>query len=646
MAEKTVLFLCKCAGNISNTVDFNVLKEWARNRGGIDTLVTGNLLCSPREKEAFGDVLESHPGARIIVAACSPKLHEKTFTEIAEKRGINLSRVQMANIREQCAWVTEDPKEAAEKAITLINGALKRSVYSEDLVRPVIKAREEVAVIGGGVAGISAALTLSKGGRKVFLVEREISLGGALIKTEEVAPKMECAPCMLAPLLAQVRDDPNIEVLANAEIKEVRGFLGNFSLTLEKKARFVKDNCPGCGECFQVCPVSVPSEFHERLGHRKAVHIMFPGSVPSAAAIVKEECKHFKDEGCDECAKVCPFESIDFNEKDTTLSIDVGAVILATGLKNGSVEAFPNLGHGGQLAVYTTPEFERLLCSNGPSEGQFRLEDGRPVKRAAVIHCAGSLQAGGLSSCSRVCCMNALKVGELLRHQYPKVEVLNIHSDLVLPSPGEQAFYEKQLAGGTVFIKTGDISATKVSPSENSIVVTGNGFDPLDVDVVILSTGLAPSKGSGELAEIFDLETGISGFFSPDHEILHTTGASLDGIYIAGVASGPATSAESITRGRAAAGDILSTLVPGREIILEAMTSVIDEEKCSGCKLCISSCPFKAVFFDGEKGISVVNEVLCRGCGTCTAACPSGASRAKHFTDLQIRAEIGGLLNA
>ncbi len=645
---RTILFLCKCAGNISNSVDFEKIKKWSRQRGGITSIVTGNLLCSPKEKIAFANIIKKGPIKSIIVAACSPKLHEKTFQEIGEEQGVNISRVQMANIREQCAWVTEDPEYAVEKAIKIINAAIERSKYSENLEKPTMKVNPDVLVIGGGIAGINAAQTLSKTGRKVYLVEREISVGGSLIKIEEVAPNMECSPCMLAPLLSDVRDDPNIEIITNAEVTEVKGFFGNFTARVTKKPRYIEESCIGCEECFEVCPVSVKNDFHLGLGERKAVYTLFPGSVPAAAAISREECRHFSDEACSECVAACAFESINFDQQEEELSIEIGAIVLATGFKTGELNDFPNLGSGRLDNVYTTPEFERLASSNGPTGGHISLKNGEAASSIAVIHCAGSMSKESIPYCSGVCCTNALKVGELAREKNPETEVYNIHNDLVFSTPGEFSFYKKQEEAGTNFIKCGDLSSITIekSAADGKITVKMDQAEPIEVDMVVLSTGLLPAKGTAELAEILNLDFDENGFFIADHEILNPTGSVLDGIYIAGCAAGPTAVPGSITRAKAAAGDILSRLIPGQEIELEIMTSVIDEEICSGCKLCIAVCPYKAILFDSYKKVSRINEAICRGCGTCTAACPGGASKAKHFTDDQIYAEIGGLLHA
>ncbi len=642
---KIALFLCECSTNISNFIDLPVVANWAEGTEDFCFIEVCNLLCSPDGKKFFAEKLVEHKPDGIIVAACSPKLHEKTFQDVAEKVGINMSRVQMANIRENVSWVTKDKKNATEKAKAMIKAALRRVILAEDLEKVTMEVISDILIIGGGIAGIEAALTASKAGRKVYLVEKDVSLGGSVIKTEEVAPNMECSPCLLAPRLSEIRDDPNITVLANSEITDVLGFYGNFVVKVHKKARYVDETCIGCEACFDVCPVTLKSEFHLGLGNRKAIYALFPGSVPAAAVIDSDHCKHFIDNSCNACVSACPFGSINFDEKDEELEINVGALVVATGSKDGDVSNFDELGYDKIENVYTLPEFERLASSNGPFSGKIQLRNGEQPLSVAVIHCAGSLRDDGIPYCSGTCCVGATKVGELVRKQIPEAKVFNIYNDLVFIGPKENDFYRKQVEEGTKFIKCLDLKTVQIKGKGNKITISGDGFNSIEVDMIVLSTGLEPATGTDELADMLNIDLRKDGFFKADHDLLNETGSALEGVYIAGCSAGPCNVATSVTRARSAVGDIISKLVPGREIELEIMTSVIDEEKCGGCKLCISVCPYKAIIFDEEENISIVTEAICRGCGTCVASCPSGAAKAKHFTDGQIYAEIGGLLH-
>ena len=453
-----------------------------------------------------------------------------------------------------------------------------------------------------------------------------------------------CA-CLLAARLSALKEMPNITVISNAEVTDVLGFYGNFTVRIQRRARAVKDNCIGCEMCFEVCPVTVRSRFHLGLGTHKAIYTLFPGSVPAAAAIDKEACRHFTDGTCDACVKVCPFASIDFEQQDEQIEVPAGAIVVATGYADGDVSHWPELGWGAVDNVVTLPEFERIASSNGPYGGQIQLRDGRPPAAVAVVHCAGSLRDGGLPYCSRVCCLGALKVGDLLRKKFPDVKVFNVYNNLVFGTPREARMYAHQRHAGTVFLHCPDLTSIQVSRNNGQIRVAGQGLAPLNVDMVVLATGIKPPPAARELADKLHVDLDQDGFFAPDHSLLHATGTSLDGIYVAGCAAAPCDVATSATQAQAAAGDAVSKLMPGREIELEVLTCFINEEKCAGCRLCISVCPYKAIAFDRAKKVSAINEAICRGCGTCAATCASGAAQARHFTDNQILAEIGGLMH-
>lgn len=643
--KRAMLFLCNCGTNIADFVDLDELARWAASHEDVSEVARHNLLCSPEGKSFFQETIRKRCAGGVVVAACSPKMHEKTFRKLCEETGVNVGHVHIANIREQCGWVTADKLEATAKAKDLIRGAIRRSHLAEDLTRRTMEVNTGILIIGGGIAGIEAALTASRAGRKVYIVERDISLGGAVIRDEEVAPTMECSPCMLAPLLSEIKDSPNIECIANAEVTSVVGFFGNFTAKIHKKARAVEDSCIGCEACFEVCPVEVRSRFHPGLGAHKAIHILFPGSAPAAAAIDKEACKHFVDGSCDACAEACPFGSINYSQEDQDMEIEVGAIIIATGYDTINPSGAPGLGYGSIDDVYTLPEFERIASSNGPYGGKIKLRNGADPMSIAVIHCTGEmLEADGDPYCPPLINAVALKVGNYARKHLSDTIIHHIYGDMVLAGPKEFALYQRQKKMGTKFLKCADMNSVKVSRN-GRIRVEGRGFDPVEVDMVVLATGMKPASGARKLAEILNVELDERGYFKSAHDLLHQTGASIDGIYVVGCAAGPCDVAAAVTRGQAALGDALSKLVPGREIELEMMASVIDEERCAGCKLCVSVCPYKAVNYDSEKGICVISEAICRGCGTCAATCPSGASKARHSTDAQVYAEIEGVLN-
>lgn len=378
---RLALMLCRCGPHMAESLDFEALRRWATGLESVGHVEVHDLFCSPAGKAAYVESLRAGDFDGVVLAACTPKMHEETFRRLTEEAGLNLAQLQIANIREHCAWVTPDREEAMAKAKRLIEAALRRVSYAEALQRRSLPLRTELLVLGGGVAGMEAALTAARAGRQVYLVDRAISLGGAAMQTEEIAPSLECAPCLLAPLLAAVRDEPNVEVLCNTEVEQVVGFLGNFGVRLRQRAGYVGDECPGCEACYEVCSVERPSAFHRHLGPRKAIHALFAGSVPAAAVIEREECLHFIDGSCDACVGACPFEVIDFEQRDVERTVEVGAIVLATGAATPRLEDFPQLGYGRYPEVYSSAEAERLLASNGPTNGQLLRRDGQPRAR-------------------------------------------------------------------------------------------------------------------------------------------------------------------------------------------------------------------------------------------------------------------------
>jgi heterodisulfide reductase subunit A len=391
--------------------------------------------------------------------------------------------------------------------------------------------------------------------------------------------------------------------------------------------------------------VDVPSLFHLGLGTHKAVYTLFPGSVPAAAAIDSGRCLNLQGGECKACVENCPFGAVDFAQKDEIVEVKCGAIVVAIGAEVHVPNGIPRLGLDDKSNVFTYAEFERLTCSNGPTQARLQTRGGSAPKSVAVLHCAGSLCADGLSYCSGVCCVNALMAGDTIRKQIPDAVVYNIHDRLVFPGTETERFLHHQIEAGTRMIACGELDKIRIAGKEDgSVSVAVPGREPLLVDMVVLSTGFVPGEKAGQFAALLNLELDPRGFFKTDHAILNGTGSVIDGIALAGSCLQPGHAPQSVVAAQAAVGRALSRLVPGRTIELEPMVSHIDPARCAGCKMCVATCPYKAIRFDRQDGKSIVNEAICRGCGTCAATCPSNAITARHFTNEQLIAEVKGVL--
>jgi len=643
MGDKIGVFICSCGDNIGGVVDVEAMADHLGVLPDVDFAVCHGLLCAPDGKAFLAERMRESGARRAVVAACSPKDHEAGFQRALEEAGINRYLLQMANIREHCSWVTPDPGEAFGKALAMVNAAISRVRLHEALERKEIDVHTDVLVIGGGLAGIEAALLAAEAGRTVYLVERSPTLGGMVPELEEVAPNMECAPCMISPRLSAVEEEPRVQVLTDSRVTRVLGYFGNFQVEVERRARLVDEEmCIGCDECIEACPVSVPSPFHRGLGERKAIDVPFPGCVPNCAVVDRAACIRVKGESCEACIEACPMEAMDFDQEDEVLHLEVGSVVVATGARAHEPTG-ERLGLGTVPEVYTLAQAERLFSSNGPTGGQLQRRDGSEPSRVVLVHCAGRDELG---YCSGFCCSTAMKLGVLARKA--GVEVIHLHTDLVAPGSGAASLRDKASAEGSRFVATGDPARTAVTTGPQGPEV--RYLDPagheqvVQADMVVLVTGLVPGEGTEEIARILDLSTDPAGFPTRDHPILRPAAASVEGVFLAGTAAGPADIATSIATAHAAAGQSVGRLQPGRKLAVETLTAHAVDELCSKCLFCVSTCPYQACRYDAEADRVEVNEVLCHGCGACVAACPSGAAEARHFTDDQLSNEISEVL--
>ncbi len=452
--------------------------------------------------------------------------------------------------------------------------------------------------------------------------------------------------------MASVRSHQNIALMTYSEVMEVSGYVGNFKVKIRNKPRYVDaGKCTGCGTCQDKCPMKADNEFDCGLGKRKAIYTPFPQAVPNVPVIDTEHCVYFLRGKCRACEKFCEAKAIDYEQKEKTVEVDVGSIIVATGFDSFDPSVMSQFGYGQYDNVVTGIQFERMSNASGPTNGKIMLKDGSPPQSVAILHCIGSRDINYHRYCSRVCCMYSLKFAHLLREKVPEATVYQLYIDMRCAGSGYEEFYERLQEEGVNFVrgKAGEITDIARSPEEEGklVVICEDTLvrrkRRLPVDMVVLSSALEPRADAEKVARLFSLSRKADGFFLEKHPKLDPVATTTDGVFVTGCCQGPKDIPDTVAQASAAAARVLAMISKG-SVEIESATAVVDEEHCAGCKICIDLCPYKAISFNEEKKVSSINEALCKGCGTCVAACPSGAITGKHFTTEQIMSEIEGVL--
>jgi heterodisulfide reductase subunit A len=647
LAEKIGVYICHCGTNIGKTVDCKAVAEYACLLPNVVVARDYQYTCSDPGQEMIKNDIRELGLTRVVVASCSPLMHEPTFRRAVEGAGLNPFLFQMANIREQCSWITEDRELATARAKVIVSAAVMRVNFNEPLQVQKVPVNPNVLIVGGGITGIEAALQIADSGKKVYLVEKEATIGGFMARFDKTFPTLDCAACILTPKMVSVGQHPNIELLSYSDVTDFSGYVGNFTARIRRRPRYVDENkCTGCGQCEQKCPLSVPSEFECGLGKRKAIYRPFPQAVPSTPVIDREHCLYFTKRVCKVCQKFCPRGAIDFEQEEKYVDVQVGSAILATGFDLFDASRIKEYGYGRLPNVITSLEFERLTHASGPTAGKILLRNGKPPESVAIVHCVGSRDLNYNEYCSRVCCMYSLKTAHLV-HEKTEAKVYEFYIDMRAFGKGYEEFYKQLLHEDVTFIRGRVAEVTDVpqnlSEKGKLIVVAEDTLlgivRRVPVDLVVLSVGLEPRRDVVQVAHTFRISRSKDGFFLEKHPKLAPVSTAGDGIFIAGSCQGPKDIPDSVAQGAAAAANVLS-LVDRREVELEPTIALIHEESCSGCKICIGLCPYNAISFDEAGKRAVIATALCKGCGVCVAACPSGAIEQQNFTGRQLLAEV------
>ncbi|GAB6186857.1 4Fe-4S binding protein [Thermopirellula anaerolimosa] len=654
MAERVGVYVCHCGSNIAGMVDVEQVAKWAgENLEDVVVSRDYKFMCSSLGQAMIEEDIKKHNLTRVVVGACSPHLHEKTFRKACENAGLNPYLCQMTNLREHVSWVSRDRETATEKARALVAASVERVKRQEPLQQLSVDVLPATLVIGGGIAGLQATLELADAGYPVYVVERSPSIGGHMAQFDKTFPTLDCSACILTPKMSEAGQHPNVTLYTYSEVEEVSGSVGHFRVKIRRKARMVvEDKCTGCGICVEKCPRKVVDEdFEAGFGYRKAIYTPFPQAVPRIPVIDVNSCIWFERQKCRACEKLCPTDAIDFEQKDEIIELEVGNIIVATGWNMFDCKRIPQYGYGRLANVFTALEFERMCNAAGPTNGKIVLRDGKTEpETVAIVHCVGSRDSNHNEYCSGICCMAALKFGHLVLEK-TKAEVYSFYIDMRTNQKGYEEFYHRLLEEGMHFVrgKVAEVTDAARRPDEAGKLIVQvedtllGKQRRIPVDMVILMGALEPQVDAKELGLKLGISCSMAGWYTERHPKLDPVATMTDGIFVAGTCQGPKDIPASVAQGAAAAARVMGMITKGK-VWIEPVVASIDEDRCSGCRICNNLCPYNAIEFDEAKGVSRVITAMCKGCGTCVAACPAGVIRGAHFSNDQVFAEIEGIL--
>jgi heterodisulfide reductase subunit A len=652
------VYVCHCGLNIAGVVDVEKVAQYAKTLPNVAVTKHYTYMCSEPGQRLIQQDIKTHKLDRIVIATCSPRMHEDTFRRAVAEAGLNPYLTEIVNLREHVSWPhTHEPEKATEKAKALVRMGVARATLLEPLEKRKVNVEKNVLVVGGGIAGIQASLDLANAGFKVYLVEKAPSIGGRMAQLDKTFPTLDCSACILTPKMVDVSKHTNIALLTNAEVTAVNGFVGNYDVTIQKKPRYIDEKkCVGCEICTKVCPVKIPDNFNENLIEKHAVYIYSTHAVPKIATIDPNHCLRLRldKDVCGKCQTACEAKAINFKQKPETIQIKAGGIIIAVGSEVFDATKMAELGYGHFKNVITNMEFERISDASGPTNGKIQNpKDGKTPKTIAFIQCVGSRDKRFHEYCCRVGCMVTLKQAILAREKiHDNTRIYVCYIDLRAFGKGYDEFYTRA--------RDMDIDFIAGVPSEIHQATDGTlYFDVYDkntnkllqvhADMVVLGTGLVPNSDLAKISALFHASRSADGFLLEAHPKLRPLESAMAGVFLAGACQAPKDIPDTVAQASGAAAKAIDLLSSG-EIELEPLKAVVDKDLCSGCRICESICPFVAIEMKtdtvkGEEKLTAeIIEAMCQGCGACSSACPTSAIKIQQYNNKQVLTQVEAAL--